>query len=270
MSQKDTDPTVAKGSKRDGTIQSISIAARFLKILAHASEPLVLGVIAKRAETVTSTAHRYMQSLVKEGLAQQDPASGRYSLGSSALNIGIAALNRIDPVEIAADHMKILANMTSASAGVAIWTDRGPTLVRWYRSSLFSISSVGLGDVLPLDNTACGLVFQAFLPETTVERARQIQPETFRGKKPAKSLLANIQKECWMELSSHLLTDIIGQAVPVFDAQNEIACVMTTITNLGQIYTAEEAHNLQKKSWLVAQETGGTGPYAHLLPPQKS
>jgi predicted transcriptional regulator len=57
--------------KRSGTIQSVSIAARFLKILANAENELPLGEVAKRAGTGGSTAHRYLQSLVKEGLATE-------------------------------------------------------------------------------------------------------------------------------------------------------------------------------------------------------
>ncbi|MBF3234389.1 IclR family transcriptional regulator, partial [Pseudomonas aeruginosa] len=119
--------------------------------------------------------------LVKEGLARQDPLSGLYDLGPAALSIGIGALKRIDAVDIAARHMKALAQRHAASGGVAIWTERGPTLVRWYRSAYFSINPLALGDILPIDNTACGLVFQAFLPKAVVDAARKQQPAHFRG-----------------------------------------------------------------------------------------
>lgn len=103
--------------KRSGTIQSVSIAARFLKILANAENELPLGEVAKRAGTGGSTAHRYLQSLVKEGLAKQDPVSGFYNLGPTALSIGIGALRRVDAVEIAAQHMKALSQSHAMSGG---------------------------------------------------------------------------------------------------------------------------------------------------------
>lgn len=243
--------------KRSGTIQSVAIATRFLEILANAEEALSLGVLAKRAGTGGSTAHRYLQSLVQEGLAAQDPVSGYYNLGPTALSVGIAALKRIEPVDVAARHMKMLVEDSASSGGVAIWTDRGPTLVRWYRSAYFTISSLGLGDVLPLDNTACGLMFQAFLPPAHIETARRLQPAHFRGKKPQASVLKAIRETCWANLSNHLLPEITGQAVPVFDAQQEIACVMTTVTNLGQARSPEEGRNLFDAALVVARETGG-------------
>ncbi len=243
--------------KRPGTIQSVSIATRFLTILANAEEPLALRDIARRAGTGGSTTHRYMQSLTKEGLATQDPISGYYDLGPTALSIGISALKRVDAVEVAARAMKDLADRGAASCGVAIWTDRGPTLVRWYRGARFSISSVGLGDILPLDNSACGQVFQAFLPATRVETARSLQPEPFRGAVPTTETLSVIRQSCWAELTGHLLPDITGQAVPVFDAQQEIMCVMTTVANLGQVYSPEDRYALWDRALVVARETGG-------------
>ncbi|UUX49276.1 IclR family transcriptional regulator [Nisaea acidiphila] len=243
--------------KRPGTIQSVSIAVRFLRVLANAEEPLALAELARRTDSGRSTAHRYLQSLVKEGLATQDPASGFYDLGPTALSVGIAALKRTDAVEIAAQHMKDLAARVAASTGVAIWTERGPTLVRWYRSAYFSISSVGLGDILPVDNSACGLVFQAFLPVSQIEEARRLQPRAFRGKRPTEDALQNIRTTFRAEFTSHLLPDITGQAVPVFDAQQEIACVMTTVTNLGQIGSPEDRDALFEAAKAVARETGG-------------
>ncbi|MCR3817050.1 IclR family transcriptional regulator, partial [Pseudomonas aeruginosa] len=189
----------APGEKRSGTIQSVSIAARFLKTLANAEGELALGEVARRTGTGGSTAHRYLQSLVKEGLARQDPLSGLYDLGPAALSIGIGALKRIDAVDIAARHMKALAQRHAASGGVAIWTERGPTLVRWYRSAYFSINPLALGDILPIDNTACGLVFQAFLPKAVVDAARKQQPAHFRGSPPSRALLDEVRERCWAE-----------------------------------------------------------------------
>ncbi|MCE7029229.1 IclR family transcriptional regulator [Jiella avicenniae] len=256
MTMESDDSSQPGREKRTATIQSVSLAARFLEILANAEGPLTLGAVARRADAGSSTAHRYMQSLVKEGLAAQDSGTGMYDLGPAALSIGIAALRRIEPVDIAARHMKNLASVSSASGGVAIWTERGPTVVRWYRSAVFSISSVGLGDVLPLDNSACGLVFQAFLPASRIEHARALQPDQFRGRPPSQERLAEIRASGRAELNSHLLPDVTGRAVAILDAQAEIACVMTTVTNLGQSESAEERNRLFDYALMAARESG--------------
>ncbi len=216
--------------KRSATIQSVSIAAQFLEVLAGAEGPLALREIARRGHTSTSTAHRYMQSLVRGRLVAQDETTGNYDLGPAALSIGVRALRRIDPVEIAARLMKSLSSRIAASCGVAIWTERGPTIVRWYRSADFAISTVVLGDVLPLNNTACGLVFQAYLPRERIAAARKLQPAAFRGQAPAAEALAAIRRSSGAELNERLFSLLTGKAAPVFNVYGEIACVVTTVS----------------------------------------
>lgn len=243
--------------RRPSTIQSIAIAARFLDILASAERALPLAELARLAGAGRSTAHRYLQSLVKEGLASQDPVSSHYDLGPAALGIGIAALKRVDGIEMAGNAMKILAETQAMSCGVAIWTERGPTLVRWYRSAYFSITPLGLGDVLPIDNTACGLVFQAWLAPGRVRVARGNQPVHFRGTAPAAGLLDEIRGAGWCELTSHLLPNVTGQAAPVLDAQRELVCVVTSVTDLGQLKTPDQREALRAAARRINQATGG-------------
>lgn len=230
MNDENNNEDGGEADKRSGVIQSVSIAARFLGILAQSESALPLGELARRAKSGRSTAHRYMQSLVREGLVAQDQVTGAYDLGPSALSLGISALRRISPVEVAARHMKSLATRIGASCGVAIWTDRGPTIVQWYRSSSFAISTVSLGDVLPLDNTACGLVFQAYLPADRIDAVRNLQPDAFRGARPEENLFGEIRQRGGAELDEHLFNALTGKAVPVFNAHGEIACVVTTVS----------------------------------------
>lgn len=171
FSGAEPEPDVAD-TRRSAMIQSVAVAAHFLRILAEAGGPMPLRELARRPGTGSSTAHRYMRSLTREGLVMQDEQTSFYDPGPAALSIGIAALRRVDPVETAAKQIRALSSRVSASGGVAIWTERGPTIVRWYRNAHFTLGTVALGDVLPLDNTACGLVFQAFLPEEIVAAAR--------------------------------------------------------------------------------------------------
>lgn len=246
-----------KTGRRDTTIQSVSVAARFLRVLMNADRELPLGEIARRVGTGRSTAHRYLQSLVKEGLAQQDPASGHYDLGPLAVSVGIGALRRVDAVEIAARHMKDLALTVAMSCGVAVWTDRGPTVVRWYRSAYFAINAIGLGEMLPVDNSACGLVFQAHLPAATAAAARAQQPAHFRGTPPDEALLDEVRAAGWSELTAHLLPGVTGQAAPVFNAQGEIACVVTSVTDVGQLRSPSERGMLLEQAARINAATGG-------------
>ncbi|MBE3638567.1 IclR family transcriptional regulator [Mangrovicoccus algicola] len=249
-----------QAARRPGTIQSVSIAARVLRVMAEAPGAMALSELARLAGIGRSTAHRYLQSLVLEGLARQDPASGFYDLGPAALRIGVGALRRIDPIEMAADSMRALSQSHAMSGGVAIWTERGPTMVRWYRSAYFSINPLALGDVLPVDNTACGLVFQAHLPAAMVGRVRAGQPGHFRGTPPDPARLDAVRAAGWAEMTSHLLSNVTGQAAPVFDAQGEIVCVMTTVTDLGQLQDPADRQLLLARARAVNEAAGSLPP----------
>lgn len=211
----------------------MSTAIRILNIIADADRPLALGEIAQRADIGPSTAHRYIQSLVEEGLTVQDGPNMPYDLGPTALRLGIAALRRIDQVEAAAREMKILCADLAISGGVAVWTRYGPTLVRWYRNEVFSVASVKLGDVLPLDNTACGYTYQAYLPEQEVAVVRDQQPASFRGSPPCPQVLQDIRKAQGYSMIGRLQAGVTGQAAAVFDAQGEVCCCMTIVAGLG-------------------------------------
>lgn len=246
-----------EGEKRSALIQSVSIAARFLDLLAKSDTALALGELTRRAGTGRSTAHRYMQSLVREGLVMQDPASGCYDLGPAALGIGISALRRINPVETAGQRMKTLASEIGASCGVAIWTDRGPTVVRWARSASFSISTVALGDVLPLDNSACGLIFHAHLPADRIAAVRRLQPPAFRGARPEERILETIREVGGAELNEHLFSALTGKAAPVFDAQGELCCVVATVSFVATAETEQHFSRLIQAARQVTVESGG-------------
>ncbi|MGV8704481.1 hypothetical protein ACV34U_30335, partial [Pseudomonas aeruginosa] len=58
----------------------------------------------------------------------------------------------------------------------------------------------------------------------------------------------------------HLLSNVTGQAAPVFDAQQEIVCAMTTVTALGQLQSAEDRAALFHEALQVNSNTGAAWP----------
>lgn len=255
--KKEAGKSSGKPTPRPATIQSVSTAIRVLNVLADAPHAMALGDLAREAGIGRSTAHRYLQSLLKEGMVQQDTVSGHYDLGPMALSIGTAALKRVDAVEIAARHMRQLAQDHAVSAGVAVWTDRGPTLVRWFRSAHLAINPVGLGDVLPLDNTACGLVFQAFLPAARITTARENQKPFFQGQPPSPAQLQEAERLGWAQRSNHLLPNIAGQAAIILDAQQEVACAVTSFADIGGMRGEDDSQLLLRAAQQINLETGG-------------
>jgi DNA-binding IclR family transcriptional regulator len=152
----------AKKRKRRG-IQSIDTGIRLLEVLENSDGPLALKDLSARSELDPSSAHRYLASFVRCGLVRQE-ADSRYDFGPLALQIGLAAMRRIEPVQLAEQTLPELVAATGYTALLAVWSNRGPTVVRWQRSRDPLVTNLGLGSVLPVSRSAVGAVLVAFLP----------------------------------------------------------------------------------------------------------
>jgi DNA-binding IclR family transcriptional regulator len=151
-------------------IQSVEVAAPLLLALAHAGGPLTLSALAKNAGMPSAKAHRYLVSLIRVGLVEQDAATGLYDLGALALEIGLASLGRLDAVKLADESMASLREATGETVALAIWGNFGPTYIRLLQSRRPVTVNLQIGSVMPMTYTASGLCFAAFMPQAETER----------------------------------------------------------------------------------------------------
>ena len=151
-------------------IQSIDTGIRLLEVMEKAEGPLALKELSARADMDPSSAHRYLASFVRCGLVRQDSDS-RYDFGPLALHIGLAAVRRLDPIQLIERELPALVQETGFTALLCVWSNRGPTVVHWQRSPTPFVTNLGLGSVLPVSSSATGTVFVAFLPQTVTADA---------------------------------------------------------------------------------------------------
>src|SRR5438270_10765505 len=97
-------------AKRRG-IQSIDTGIRLLEAMEKADGPLALKELSARADLDPSSAHRYLASFVRCGLVRQDRDT-RYDFGPLALHMGLAAVRRMDAVQITEDALPALVEET--------------------------------------------------------------------------------------------------------------------------------------------------------------
>ncbi len=145
-------------------IQSIEVGFRLLQALAASPRAMMLRDLAAAAGMNPAKAHRYLVSFMRLGAVAQDPVSGRYDLGPFALQLGLAGLNRLDPVKKARPILSRLRDELDLTAGIAVWGNHGPTVVHWEESSHPVTVSLRLGDVMPMLNSATGRLYGAYLP----------------------------------------------------------------------------------------------------------
>src|SRR6478609_121992 len=149
-------------------IQSVEVGGQLLIALAHHGRPLALKDLARAAERPPAKAHPYLVSFIKLGLVEQDGSSGRYGLGPLALQLGLISLQQYDPVRLATPRIEELAQQLGHTVAIAVWGNRGPTIVRVAEAPSPVHISMRHGTVMSLRGTASGRLFAAYLPRAHV------------------------------------------------------------------------------------------------------
>lgn len=220
-------PGAATAKQRRG-IQSVDIGFRVLAALAAEAEAATLGTIAKRAELSPSQTHRYLSSLIASGMAHQHEASGRYELGAQAIQIGLAALARTDIFAQADPAIAAFTRDTGRTTLLAARGPLGPTIVRWHFGRRPVITSLSVGSVLPLLNSATGFAFLAFMSDNEI--AGVLEHEGPRP--PGVDVLAvcrRVRAGMYAAADDILIPGLRAIAVPILDIQGGAALVATAI-----------------------------------------
>ena len=149
--------------KRRG-IQSIDTGIRLLEVLEKADGPLALKELSAQAELDPSGAHRYLASFARCGLVAQG-ADSRYDFGPLALRLGLAAIQRSDPVQ--ADRARA-ARSGRRNRAAPRCSRCGATAARPSCTGSATgnfVTSLNLGSVLPVARSSIGRMLLAFLPQ---------------------------------------------------------------------------------------------------------
>lgn len=224
----------AKRRQQQG-IQSVEVAGRLLQALAKARQPQMLRDLAAAAAMPAAKAHRYLVSLGRMGLVEQQPQSGLYDLGSFALELGLSALARLDPVAIASGSLVELCQEIGQTVALAVWANQGPTIVRWVGADTPVAASLRVGSVMPLTRSATGQVFLAFLPrETTLPFvSRELTDNARKGLAPSGQaevdrLIAQARRHGFTR-TSEFIPGIGGMAVPVCDHSGGLVLALVAL-----------------------------------------
>lgn len=194
-----------------------------------ANGPLLLKELAAGAELDPSGAHRYLASFVRCGLVRQESDS-RYDFGPLALHIGLAAVRRLEPMQLIERALPDLVDETGYTALLTVWSNRGPTVVHWQRSRNPFVTNLGLGSVLPISRSATGAVLVAFLPETVTAEpiAAEARRETVDKAAFAKAV-ERARKTRLAFVDSSVIPGLSAVSAPVLMWNGEAAACVTLI-----------------------------------------
>jgi len=244
-------------------VQSVEHAFSLLQVFVQSEKPLAIKEIAESSGMPASKVHHYLVSLVRVGAVQQ-MANGAYCLGAFALHMGLAAVRRLEPVELAAAAASKLRDATGEAAFISVWGNYGPVSVRYFEGFQPVTVEIRVGNVLPLAISATGKVFVTWGADS------QIAPVLSREKISTEQravIRSDTLQSGLGQVDGELLPRIASLAAPVFDHDGRLALVITQLGWSGEFDLAPDgkiARALTECAARLSVQLGYTGS-AHQL-----
>ena len=142
-------------------VATVERAVAVLHALAEAPGDLGTNEIARRTGINPSTVSRLLATLAKDDLISRVVDSGRFRLGPRLVELGNAALARVDMRELCHPHLVALTGATGETATLSVPYEEGTITVDFVQSpsSVRSVAQVGRPSIAHA--TATGKVFLA-------------------------------------------------------------------------------------------------------------
>jgi DNA-binding IclR family transcriptional regulator len=230
--------SLSRADRQQIGVQSVEIAGRLLKTLAQLGGPQTLKDFSAAAGLSPAKAHRYLVSLIREGLIEQSSIDGRYDFGGAAREIGRAAINRLDIMRIGAPLLVDLRNVLQQTVFLGVWGNEGPTVLYWLDVPRPVSVIIRPGSILPLLTSALGLVCAAYLPPDLTKRriAKEIAEHKRSGldfavksEAEAARKLADVRARGFSLVRGDLIRGIDAMAVPVLDFKKDLVAVLAAV-----------------------------------------
>jgi DNA-binding IclR family transcriptional regulator len=218
-------------------IKSVGVSFSILKAFVGRRSALTLKEIGYQSKLPPSKAHRYLQSLIREGMVVQDRRTRQYRLGPTAISFGLEALEHSDPVVSACELLRDVAQTEDVGASVDVFSAMGPICIWYEQGPSYFGAPVRLGSIQSMETSAAGQVFQAFLPEHISATAAKACK---RGAEGAISLPPSVaDAPASAKARGYAIVDSgagygVSCAAPVFDARGEICAAVSLFAAAGE------------------------------------
>jgi DNA-binding IclR family transcriptional regulator len=214
-------------------IQSINVGFRLIAALEAANAPVALKQLAERAAMPASQAHLYLASFLQLGLVAQDAHTTRYELGPYALQLGLAAMRKLDVVDLARDAMERMHQHTHQGVFLSVWGNRGPTILVKIDGTRPIPMQLRAGYVLPLFGSVTGRVFLTFLPRNVTSTVLAGEGRAGGSDVEVKRIIAGIRRRGYAH-SDNLRNDGFSTiSAPVLDHEGLARAALSVIGPVG-------------------------------------
>ncbi|WP_198085956.1 IclR family transcriptional regulator [Variovorax sp. E3] len=227
--------------ERRQRVQSAETGMAVLKGLAHLGGRSSLTALSTHVAESPAKVHRYLASLMEEGLVLQDAASQHYYLGPEAIQIGLAAMRQADPIRVAEPCLIRLRESLEVTCFIAVMGNKGPTIVRFEEPGLPVTVNVRAGSVMSMLWSATGRAFLGLLDESRVlalaeQELGEATPEMraqLDAKDPIGALRREVRQAHCASVKDTYLRGISAVAAPVYDYAGRVCAVITALGATG-------------------------------------
>lgn len=270
----DADVPAASGAPpraRRQRVQAVETGMAVLKGLARLGGMAGLSALAAHVGESPAKVHRYLVSLIEEGLVVQDARTQQYRLGPEAMLIGVAAMRQSDPVRVAEPALVRLRESLEVTCFIAVMGNKGPTIIRFEEPGLPVTVNVRVGSVLSMLMSATGRAFLGFLDESRVRALAEAElaglaPEAraqLDPRDPIGALRAQVLAAGCASVRDTNLKGISAVSAPVYDHAGRLCAVMTALGATGGFDASEDgpvAQALRREARTVSELLGYAGP----------
>lgn len=208
-------------------VTAVQRAVAVVDELAAAQADLGTNELARRTGINASSVSRLLATLTEAGLVEHLPETGRYRLGLRLLELGNAALERLDIRVIARSELQSLVDATGETATLSAPGQAESITIDIVQSTAAVQSVARLGRPGVGHATATGKIVLAFggapLPGGRLTRytERTIADRASLGRE-----LAAIRSQGWAEALGERELELNGVAAPILDRRGALVSVL--------------------------------------------
>lgn len=198
-------------------VATVERAVAVLGVLADAPADLGTNEIARRTGINASTASRLLATLLDAGLVRRTPDRGQFRLGPRLVELGNAALARVDLRQLARQHLAALTEATGETATLSVPNDEATITVDFVQSPSSVRSVAELGRPSIPHATAIGKVYLAHGGATPPGRLPAYTARTVTDRKTLAAEVAQVRDRGWAQVLGEREADLNALAAPVLD-----------------------------------------------------
>lgn len=197
-----------------------------LHVLETSPSDLGTNEIARRAGMNASSASRLLATLARDGWVSRSPDTGRFRLGPRLVELGNAALARVDVRDQCRPHLVQLAEGTGETATLSVPFGDGMVTVDFVQSpsSVRSVAQVGRPSIAHA--TATGKVYLAFTGPVPTGPLPAYTDRTITDGAILAAEVARIRHRGWAQSVGEREADLNAIAAAVLDSNGALVAVL--------------------------------------------